>query len=411
MTETTTTKDKKGNIIDAASSLITNQRSRSLLFLIITFVLILLANGLLPLVSGQAHYTANPRGYTYGDYVELKKNNDLHDLTYGSKLKIILFEELYKQANPDLTPEELMLIEPPDNMDVSVYTVFFFQSPWWYIDTLVSVVSAVFLFYALFNYFITKAKDERLDHVEAEKEIRTLNKNSLDPDTFEPWMEDVFNKNRKIKQHIRNVKYDLKKLENKTDFKIRKKFKTYFENSTNVPEGNLLPVAYVQLTRKEKKYLEKKEELLTKLEPAYLENSVVDTAVKNFRAVQPGFVYSGVNLEGIVQDEYTAIKSDSEKIRSTLLSRIILSLAVTVSFASILTIVAINVNKQDPLWLILTIILKIVPLVLQIYFSLDYTNEFMDKHLLPNLVSRKNIGLRYLADMQRQKEQLPVGDY
>ena len=85
---------KSNKTLENIASVITNKRSRSLVFLIVTFVLILLANGMLPLVSGQAHYTADTIEVTYAQYVELKKDDKLIDLTYGSKTLILLYKEI-----------------------------------------------------------------------------------------------------------------------------------------------------------------------------------------------------------------------------------------------------------------------------------------------------------------------------
>ena len=388
--------------LDNITSVITNKRTRSLLFLITTFALILFANGLLPLISGQAHYTADPLEVTYSEYLDMKAGNKLVDLTYSAQTSITAYKESFKLANPDLTPDELVMIEPPGNMKVTVYTKFFFQSAWWYFDTGLSLVSAIFLFYAMFNYLLVRSKDIRIEHVNGENTIKQLNEKYLDPDTFEPWIDVVFNRKRKIKQHIRNTRYELKKLEIETPYAIRRRFKNHFKNVIEVPEGNLLPVLYKSMSKKEREYLDRKEELLEKLEEQYIKEYVVDTDVANFKEIKAGFVYSGVNHEGIGQDEYSAIKTDQQRIRSTIVSKLLISLATTLSFASILTVLSVTVSQQDALWIVLTVLMKIVPLFLQVYFAIDYNNWFMENQLLPNLKFRENIAMLYLAEMKRQ---------
>ena len=388
--------------LDNITSVVTNKRSRSFIFLIVTFALILAANGLLPLISGQAHYTANPVEMTYSEYVELKKANVLNDLTYGSKMKISMYKDLHILANPELSPEDKILLEPPGAMKVSVYTEFFFESEWWYFSTGISLLSAVFLFYALFNYLIIRSKDTHIDHLNGEFTIKQLNEKYLDPDTFEPWIDDEFNKARKIKQHTRNVRYDLKQLEMKNPYEVRRRFKEYFNVDRNIAPDNRLPVLYQPLTKQEQKYLNTKEELLSQLEQTYIDTYVVDNDVKYFKEIKPGFIYSGINYHGIGQDEYSLIKTDQQRVRNTMASKILMSLSITLAFASILTVLAINVEEQDPLWLFITILMKIVPLLLQVYFAIDYNNWFMENQLLPNLKARENIALLYLAEMKRR---------
>ena len=388
--------------LDNITSVITNKRTRSLLFLVTTFALILFANGLLPLISGQAHYTADPLEVTYSEYLDMKAGNKLVDLTYSAQASIAAYKESFKLANPDLTPDELVMIEPPMNMKVTVYTKFFFQSAWWYFDTGLSLVSAVFLFYAMFNYLLVRSKDIRIEHVNGEHTIKQLNEKYLDPDTFEPWIDVVFNRKRKIKQHIRNTRYELKKLETETPYRIRRRFKNHFKDVIEVPEGNLLPVLYKPMSKKEREYLDRKEELLEKLEEHYIKEYVVDTDVANFKEIKAGFVYSGVNHEGVGQDEYSAIKTDQQRVRSTIVSKLLISLAITLSFASILTVLSVTVSQQEALWIVLTVLMKIVPLFLQVYFAIDYNNWFMENQLLPNLKFRENIAMLYLAEMKRQ---------
>lgn len=389
--------------LDNITSVITNKRSRSLVFLVTTFFLILVANGLLPLISGQAHYTADPIEVTYGEYRIMKEENNLIDITYGAKLQIELYKNLYTIAHPSMTPEERILLDAPDTLKVNVYTKFFFQSVWWYFNTGISLLSAVFLFYAMFNYLVIRSKDTHVDHVNGESTIRQLNEKYLDPDTFEPWIDESFNRERKKRQHIRNIKFELKALELKTPYQVRRRFKNHFDSATtDVPVDNTLPVLYVPMTKKERKYINKKEELLSKLDEKYIIDYVLDIDVKNFKEIKPGFVYSGINTEGVGQDEYSTIKTDQQRVRGSLLSKILMSLAITLSFASVLTVLAINVEQQDPLWVFITILMKIVPLLLQVYFAIDYNNWFMEKQLLPNLKFRENIAMMYLAEMKRR---------
>ena len=389
--------------LQTIATAITSKRSRSLLFLIVTFVAILAINGLLPIVSGKVHYTAESVEYTYGEYLALKKSNEMYDLTYASRTLIKLYEYNYIKANPDLTPEELVTIEPPADLRVNVYTKFFFQSPWWYVSMIISMLSAVFLFYAVFNYLLVRSKDTRIEHINGESKIKQLNEKYLDPDTFEPWLEDDFNRSRKVKQHIRNVKHKLKRLETKTPYTIRKRFKHYFDTKqSDQVFDTLLPVPYIELTRKERTYLDTKEELLDQLSDNYIQEYAIHSNVKNYKEIKAGFIYSGVNSNNVLSDEYSTIKTDTKRIKETVMSRALVALAVTFAFASLFTVVGADIESQSPFWIVVTIITKVVPLLMQIYFSINYTNWFMENQLLPNLSYREKIAYMYLAEMQRR---------
>jgi len=402
MNEEVKTKQGTNSTIDNIASVLLNKRSRSLIFLVATFIFILLANGMLPLISGRAHYTADPVELTYAEYLVAKAEDPLRDLTYGSKLDIILYKELYRLANPDMTPDEIVLLEPPLNLKVSMYTIFFFDSPWWYFDTGLSLVSALLLFYALFNYLVIRSKERNIDYLNGEGVIKQLNESYLDPDTFEPWVEVDFNQTRKRKQHIRNTKFKLKKLELKTPYEVRRKFKDYFQVKPKNNESSFYPVVYTPMTPAETKYINKKDELLAQLEENYIKEYIVENDVENCQEIKPGFVYSGINIEGVGQDEYSTIKTDRQRIRSSIVAKLFISLAVTLSFASVLTILSISISQQNPVWVVATILMKLLPLFLQVYFAIDYSNWFMDNQLLPNLKFRENIALLYLAEMKRR---------
>lgn len=390
------------------ASVVTNKRSRSFIFIIITFVLILVANGLMPIISGRAKYTTEAQEVTYAEYLVRQEEDPLVSLTYASQADIEDYVKLYIKANPDLTPEQYVTITPPNDMKVSVYTKLFFQSYWWYIDTAIHMISTVLLFYAIFNYLTVQSKETNPEYLNGVFTMKQLNENYLDPDTFEPWTEDVFNKTRKIKQHIRNVKHELKKLERKTPYIIRKKFMEHFENFDRpdyVYNPNI-PSTLVNLDKKEQAYVDKKEELITQLRDKYINEVVVLSEVKNFREIKPGFVYSGVDSNSVGQDEYSTIKTDGQRIQKTIMSKIFVSLAISLSFASLLTVLAIDSSIQSPLFMVLSVIMKVTPLILQIYFAFNYNNWFVDNQLLPNLKFRENIAMMYLAEMKRQGKQI-----
>lgn len=388
--------------LDGIISIVTNKRIRSFLFLILTAAIIVVINGLMPLISGQTHYTADPVEMTYKEYLTLKESNPLHDMTFRSVEAIRQYKQEYKDKHPDIPLEEIILIEPPDNFKVTVYTKFFFESLWWYFDTGLSVISSLFLFFATFNFLVVQAKDKNLDYLNSEGKIKQLNESYLDPDTFENWMENDFNYRRRVAQHKRNVKHALKSLEEKTSYKIKRKFKHYFSKPQEEYKDTLLPTIYVPMSEEERKYLELKEELLSQLEDYYINEIVAYSKVKYFKEIKPGFVYSGVNTEGVHQDEYSAIKTDNQRIRSTMLSKILMSVAASLAFASLLTVLAVDLAVQSPLYIVLSVLTKLAPLMIQIYMAFNHSEWFMTNQLLPNLKFRENIAMLYLAEMQRQ---------
>lgn len=377
---------------------LTSKRSRSVFFLMVTMLLILMINGFMPIISGQAHYTVNPVEVSHGEYEAMRSRDENYMLTYASVVKIELYKELYILANEDLSPAERLTIEVPDELPVKVNTEFFFRSGWWYATTAISTISAILLFYALFYYYIVKDKEEDVSYVNASARVDMLVRNHIDPDTFEPWMDVEFNRSRKVDQHIRNVKHEIQRLEDRTPYAVKKPFLQYFNA---IEKSEAIPEIGGELNRKQRRYQRKKEALYARLDKSYIESIVYYARVKNYREIKPGFVYTGVNRPGVLRDEYSEIKTDSQQVRQSLYSKILLSFSIVLAFASLFTMLAVDIEEQSTWWIVGNVIARLIPLFLQFYFALNYREWFMNNQLLMNLKHRENIALLYHAKMQK----------
>lgn len=392
---------EKKSLLTNASELIVNKQIRSLAFLILSFVFILGINSVLPVVEGDAHYTVEAVETTYGEYLKMKEQDPHYRLVWTSSNDIKNFIKDYIKEHPDLTPEEQLLIKVPDGFVVRVYTKFFYQYPFWYISTITSLASAVILYYAVFNYLITKAKEENREYLELVTELKKIKDQYLDPDTFEPWIDNVFNYNRKIDQHIKNVKYDIERLETRTTYEVKRKFREYYK--ADEAERAQILTQLGTLTKKELKYLHNKDRLLSLLEPEYIKEFVVDGKVKYFKYISPMFVYVGNTTPGRVTDSYSNIRSDAGRLTKDAASKVGLSLIVTLLFAVLFTVTAVASYQQSPFWIVVNVCAKVIPLLLQVMLAIDYSNSFMRTHLINNLVHRRSISFLYLADMKRKQ--------
>lgn len=361
--------------MDKLTNLISSKHTRSIFFLIVTALVIFIINGLLPTIEGKAHYTADPITMTYAEYSSRKILDPNLALTWNSENDILE----YKQSHMD---EEFHTVIIPDTFEVTVYTKFFFQHPFWYINTLTRTVSAILLFYSVFNYLLTKHKDVHKRYIELSNEMIDLSNNHLDPSTFEPWMEDVFNHKRKIAQHISNIKYRLGLLEKHTSYKIR----LLAKKDPNNPKCA--------------KYVHIRDDLHYKLTPEYITDVVVHRGVRNFKYIHPTFVLCGVNRIGRTTDSYSLIESDSKRLSKDVMLRAVLSTLLTIMFATLLTITVVNATDRPWYWVLIDILTTIAPLLLQIPLAYDYCNTYMEEHLITNLLNRRTIALLYLADMK-----------
>lgn len=360
-----------------------NKHTRSYVFLIITVIVIFAINALLPTIEGKAHYTADAVTVTYKEYLEMKDQDEHYSLTWRSEEDIREYRHEYKELHPEIYINAIL---PPDTFEVQVYTRYFFNHPFWYITTITRVVSAVLLFYAVFNVLLTKHKDTYTRYIELDNELKILVDNSLDPSTFEPWMVNEFNCSRKRTQHIDNVKYALNKLERHTSYKIRVLAKINPEDPVCEP------------------YLNKKQELLDQLEESYLSDVVPHKPVRNFKFIQPTFVTCGVNKLGHTTDSYSLIESDSVHLGKNAVRKILLTTMLTIMFASLLTITVVTAADKPWYWIVIDILTTVTPLIIQIPMAFDYCNSYMEEHLITNLLARRSIAFLYLAHMQKGHE-------
>lgn len=390
--------------VDKATQLVTNKKSRSVIFLLMSLLVVLGINGVLPVIEGQAQYTVGAIDTTYAEYEVMKADNVNYRLTWYTQQNISLYIAGYVLNNPDTSPFE---VEIPDNFNVQVYTKFFFEYPFWYVSTIISIGSAIILFYSLFNYLIVLAKDKYKRYVDLSQQVEDMTEKHLDPVTFEPWIHDVFNYHRKLQQHKTNVKFNIDLLEQKTTYEIRKKLKPYFETLRTKPDESAAVLKTIRkLSRKERRYLKRKERLLQLLDEAYIKEYVVDGHVTHFKYISPMFVYNGSDNSGLSVDSYSLINSNERRIAKDAGSKVLWALVNTFLFAILFTVTAVSSYQQEPFWIIINALSKIAPLILQIPLAIDYSNSFMDTQLINNLISRRAIGLLYLADL---KKEIPKG--
>lgn len=386
-------------LIERTSNVLTNKKSRSVIFLLLSLFVVLGINGVLPIIEGQAQFTVGSVDKTYDEYLTLKEENVNYRITWYSEQAINLYVVNYVVANPGTNPFE---VEIPGNFKVQVNTKFFFEYPFWYITTTISLGSAIILFYSLFNYLVTLSKEKYKKFVDLSKEVDEMSEKHLDPVTFEPWMYDSFNRYRKIQQHKTNVKYNIDRLEHKVNYKIRKQLKPYFEMlRINKEQAGVVYKTLGKLSWRAYSYLQKKERYLQLLEDDYIKEYVIDGRVKHFKYITPMFVYNGSDNEGVSVDSYSLISSNERRVVRDAGTKFLWTVVNTFLFAILITVTAVSSYQQDPFWIIINAVSKIAPLLLQVPLAIDYSNVFMDTQLMTNLISRRSIGLLYLAEIKK----------
>lgn len=371
---------------------------KSKIILITSIIIILAINSLLPMLKAIEHYTVAPEEMTYKEYKDIKEENKRYDLTFKTKT---LIKEYKKTKKEELTSEEMLTLEPPEDMRVEVYTKFFFEDHFWYTENFVQVISAVILFYSIFQFFLLKETEENVEFRKAKKQVDDANEKSVEPDSLEEFLVNDFNRPRKIKQHINNIKNKIIKLENKTKTEIKiscKEELDWFKQIKNTEAGKgVLPALIEQpRSKKEIKYLKEMKKLLAELKEDYIEEYIDAKKVKHYKDVTSNFVYTGNSKTEKSIDGYSAIKTDSERLKKDSYKKIGLMILITLSFATVITLLAVDIENKTPFEIIVNAIMKITPLLLQIKFGLDYKDDFMQTQLISNMKQRHNIIVMFL---------------
>ena len=111
------------------------------------------------------------------------------------------------------------------------YKNYFFNSSWFYLETLMNTIMVTIFYVALINFLIAKKKSQDRVYLRLTSEINNIvvERNDVPSTTFEPFLDD-WNSSRKKRQFKSNIKYKLSKLERKTKFKIKRLFQEKDEN-------------------------------------------------------------------------------------------------------------------------------------------------------------------------------------
>jgi hypothetical protein len=289
------------------------------------------------------------------------------------------------------------------------YKNYFFVSSWFYLETMMNTIMVTIFYIALINFLIAKKKSRDAVYLKLTGEINKIvvEENDVPSTTFEPFLDD-WNNVRKKRQFESNIKYKISKLERKTKFKIKKVFQIKDDDGkvkfTYEPEALDKKYKLTQwfkkdyrIQRKAKRYINKKLSLESFLSKEYVEENVLYERVKYFKYIYPSFIYNGKNGIHKTTDEYSAITSDDKKKKKDLVKKIMLGFSATAAFAMVLSFTLFSADEN---WLIVvyTVILKLLPLVLQWILGVDYSNSYMSDQLIPTQKYRLSIINMYLSN-------------
>lgn len=379
-------KDKEVKI--GETTIIISKQTRNLFILIMSIIIITIISGILGAFKSGKFYK------TY-DYVEV--NIPYDELDYS----LPIFDAWDKDSKEVIKYETEWIFDEDLGHSVPIVvkmykgynTKYFFQSSWFYAEALLNSVIVLMFYISLVNYLVSKRLDNDELYLTLEGELNQLIvvDNALPANSFEPFIE-RWNLARKKKQHISNVKYKLARLEQSTPYKVRREFYKKDE------EGNsLFIIPERELTKKELKYVERKERLESYITKEYIEEHVEFEKVKHFKYIHASFVTTGNN--NIIQstDEYSSIKSHKEKQREDFGRKALIGMSISFAIASILSFTLFRVEEG---WIIIlyNVFMNMLPLLIQIVLAIDYVNIIMKAQYIPVARYRLNIANLYLTN-------------
>jgi len=393
-------KEKETTQETAGRRVLVSKTSRNGIILILAVLIVAGLSGLLG---------AFKNGEFQRTYDFVSVNVAVADLDYEAEI----FDQMSKDSRQVYSIEPKIIYDEETNTTTiqetnwysGYYKSYFFASEWFYLETLFNTVLVMIFYISLINFLISRRQDKDEIYIALSSDINgMIVDNDLPAVKFEPFL-DIWNNNRKIKQHIANVKFQISKLIKKTPYRIRKVF------DKKDDKGNILFVFPAELhekikfyhliklnrRRRQLKFYQKKTILESKLTKSYIENTVVFEKVKYFKQIDPSFIYSGKNGLHKTTDEYSSIQNDGKVLSKDLRKKVLVGFSITMMITSIL---AFTMFKATDDWIVIVymVALRMLPLVLQTIMGIDYSNSYMQKQLIPTIKYRLSIASVFLAN-------------
>lgn len=277
----------------------------------------------------------------------------------------------------------VLLINGLDEFIRSGFSVeFMFTAEWW-AKVFRVITSNILVFLGTFLFVLDSMINKREDIKKKRKELDTTIDEHLDPVTFDPFFVD-FERNRKIEYYKRDLEAQIEKLERKASLEDMRSWTRKMRNGTEDPEVNQ--------AFENSEFCQRKKMILEQLEPEFIEEHIDYMHIK-YKPLSKSFVTSGYNKPHKRYDDY-AIETSWEKMFWDLLPKFIMLAGFLIAGESII----VQFEPDKPLALIMyNMLIKIIPLILQIYFANGYTNIYIDEKIMVDLRRRLDIVIKYLS--------------
>ena len=397
--------DSKSNIVEQTKStnILISKKGKSTFLLILSIFVVSILAGILGAFKNGEFQKTYDMVMVDTPLDEVDFNDRVFDDLDDNSREVIL-DKIVVKYDPELGQnyeEEIRVYK-------GYYKNYFFMSYWFYLETSLNLFLAIIFYVALVNFLIVRREEKDEMYQALSSELNTLIiENDLPPATFEPFL-DEWNRERKINQHISNMKFKRSVLEKKTSHKVRKLFYTKDKETGRLifgPNEKVLNRKFKwyeflfkekRIQIKAKKYWYKKERIESFLDKNYIEENVPFEKVKHFRKINPSFVYSGKNVIQKSNDEYSNMMSNTKRYAKDLRKKMALSFIMTSMIASVLSFTLFRAD-ENWLFIVLSVMLKLLPLLVQVILAINYSNVYMENQLIPTIRARVGLASLYMS--------------
>lgn len=271
---------------------------------------------------------------------------------------------------------------------------FMFTAEWWYRVFRV-LTSNIFIFVGTFMYLLDLAMRTRKNITDKKKQVEDAVEKYVDPVTFDPFHL-KFERTRKLNYYKRAVEARLEKLESKAtmeDLTIWGKQQKNYDQDGKIIDEDL------QKVFDKNKFCQKKQVILGQLEPEFIQQHIEYMKVP-YRPNSKTFVTNGYNKPSAKYDEY-AVEPRFSKLMWDLLPKFLIMMGFLVAAESIV----VEFMMTDSLTAsFFNMIIKIMPLVLQVYFAFAYCEAYIAEKIMVDFRKRIDLITLYVAGLKKGVE-------
>ena len=289
----------------------------------------------------------------------------------------------------------VLLLNGLDEFIRSGFDLDFMFTPEWGYKVFRVLLSNILVFLGTFLYLVMKAMNEREEIIKKRKQVDEYADKHIDPVTFDPFFIN-FEQKRKIKYYKRDMETQLEKLENKAKIEDIELWDRAYKN---MDENGEIIDKHLNKEFAKNKFCQRKRKMLRQLEPEFIEKHVPYMDIP-YGAISKSFVTNGYNKPFTKHDEYY-VETNSKKLFRDLGPKFMIMAGWLIAGESLV----LDFVMADSLAIAMfNMMIKILPLLAQIYFAFSYCESYIKEKILVDFKKRLDIITLYLSHIKQNKE-------